>query len=85
MDKLYIKNPFFEKGKMSIICSIINNNQTFAVLAVKLGLHRGFYYDYTMKHRWTELHRFATIQKENGHLLPHQLEIQISYKIISFT
>ena len=73
MEEVYIRNPFFDEGELSKVCSMITNNQTFAVLAVKLGLHRAFYYDYNLNHKWQDLERFSLIQEENGHRLPHQL------------
>ena len=82
MEELYIKNPFFDEGKLSVICQTINNNQTFAVLAVKLGLNRALFYDYKVNDMWAELQRFANFQHQNGHHLPHQLVIKISDKII---
>ena len=52
MNELFLKNLSFDKGKLSKICRIVNNNQAFAVLAVKLGLHRGLY-DYAIKDKYT--------------------------------
>ena len=71
MDELFIKNLSFDEGKLSKICSSINNNQTFTVLAVKLGLNRGLYYDYAINDKYTEIHDFAKIQTENLYYLLH--------------
>jgi dsRNA-specific ribonuclease len=71
LDLLLDLNPNYNQGELSLLKSAITCNDTFAVIAVRTGLHLLFQHKLPAK-QIVELQSFVAHQTKNNHLFFHE-------------